>query len=270
MINKAKTYQNGATATFIDTRLAKGFVSFSLEELMRGTGLSMVAAKNQLRRLGNKVIRVTPRQQYFLIVTPDHLDFGAPPVEWWLDDYFEWLDHPYYLALQSAAAVFGSSQQVIQETQVITDTPRRDITLGRIRIRFFMKSGIGKTITRQLSNARSPLSLSTPESTIFDLVRYAHSIGGIERVAETIEPMLKLVKTDKLLKVLHSENEIATTQRLGFVLDIIGAGKLAAAVLKWLPHNIQTVPISTHHRVEKSAKVNQTWSIINNTGVFHG
>ena len=236
---------------------------------MRGTGLSIVAANNQLRRLGNKVVRVTPRQQYFLIVTPDHFDFGAPPVEWWLDDYFEWLGHPYYLALQSAATVFGSSQQAIQETQVITDTPKRDITLGRIRIRFFMKSGIGKTITRQLPNARAPLSVSTPESTIFDLVRYAHSIGGIERVAETIVPMLKLVKTDSLLKVLHSENEIATTQRLGFVLEAIGADRLAKAVLKWLPHNIQTVPISTHHRIEKSALVNQTWSVINNTGVFN-
>jgi predicted transcriptional regulator of viral defense system len=212
---------------------------------------------------------VTPRQQYFLIVTPDQLNFGAPPAEWWLGDYFKWLGHPYYLALQSAAAVYGSSQQAIQETQVITDMPRRDISLGRIRIRFFMKSGIGKTITRQLPNARAPLLVSTPESTVFDLVRYAHNIGGMERVAETIRPIVAQMKTNNLLKMLHSEGEIATAQRLGFILETIGADKFAKTVLQWLPRYIQNVPLSTYQAIEKSAPVNQTWSIFNNVGAFH-
>lgn len=226
VVKQTKKYQNGAAASFVDARLATGFVSFSLTELLNETGLSIVAANNQLRRLGNKVIRVTPRQPYFLIVTPDHLAFGAPPIDWWLDDYFRWLEQPYYLGLLSAAAVFGSSRQAIQETQVITNAPRRGITLGRIRIRFFMKSGIARTISQQLPNARAQLLISTPESTIFDLVRYAHNIGGIERVAETIQPILKLINSNLLLKVLHSENEIATTQRLGFLLEILGLTSL--------------------------------------------
>jgi hypothetical protein len=268
-VNINTKYQRGAAATFIDLRLAKGYSSFSLEELMRRTDLSIVAANNQLKRLGSKVVRVAPKQPYFLIVTPSHLDFGAPPVEWWLDDYFEWLNHPYYLALQSAAEAYGSSQQAIQLTQVITDTPRRDITLGRIRVRFFMKSGIGKTITQQMPNARAPLSVSTPETTIYDLVRYAHSIGGIERVAETIEPMLKDVKASNLLRVLRAEDEITTTQRLGFVLEALGADKLADVSCKWLPRNIQLIPIATHYKTDKSASVNKRWSVINNTKVFH-
>jgi hypothetical protein len=52
---------------------------------------------------------------------------GAPPVAWWLDDYFNWLGHPYYLALQSAAGTYGSTPQALQVTQVMTDSPRRQI-----------------------------------------------------------------------------------------------------------------------------------------------
>jgi len=97
-----------------------------------------------------------------------------------------------------------------------------------------MKSGIDRTVTQQLPNAYAPLAISTPESTIYDLVRYAQRIGGIERVAETIAPMLPTVRTSKLVKVLKAENEIATAERLGLVLETVGAHKFAKAVRDWL------------------------------------
>lgn len=136
----SKPYQTGVAANFINEKLAAGFASFSLDELIAKTGLSVIAAKNQLLRLGDRVTRVSPRHQYFLIVTPEHRSFGAPPVDWWLGDYMQWLGHPYYLGLQSAAMTFGSSQQAIQETQIMTDIPRREIIIGRIRIRFFYEN----------------------------------------------------------------------------------------------------------------------------------
>ncbi len=119
--NTKKIRQNGAAAAFIDARLAAGHVSFPLADLVNETGLSVTAAKNQLRRLGSLVIRVSRLQQFFLIVSPEHRYMGAPPVTWWLDDYFSWLGHPYYLALQSAAGIYGSNPQALQVTQVMTD-----------------------------------------------------------------------------------------------------------------------------------------------------
>jgi hypothetical protein len=49
--NTKKIRQNGAAAAFIDARLAAGRVSFPLADLVKETGLSVTAAKNQLRRL---------------------------------------------------------------------------------------------------------------------------------------------------------------------------------------------------------------------------
>jgi hypothetical protein len=264
--NNVKPYQTGAAADFINDKLAAGFASFSLDELVAKTGLSVIAARNQLLRLGCLVTRVTPRQPYFLIVPPEHRGVGAPPIDWWLDDYMQWLGHPYYLALQSAAAEHGSSQQAIQETQVITDMPRREILAGLIRVRFFMKTDAHKTVVQKLPGTYAPLVVSTPESTAFDLVRYAQHIGGIERVAETITPMLPLIKVKELRRVLDAENEVTTAQRLGFIIDAIGEVHLAKEIRDWLPTKLQDIPLSIYTEGDRLAPANETWGVVNNAG----
>lgn len=206
--------QYGAAARFIDKKLQRGIVSFSLDELILETGLSPIAAKNQLLRLGRKVVRVRPRQPYFLIVQPERFAFGAPPPTWWLDGYFRWLKKPYYVALLSAAAAYGSSHQAVQETQVMTDSCIRTITIGRIRVRFFMKYNIANSKTRQLPMAHAPLVISTPETTAYDLFRYADRIGGLERAREVIQPIMRQMKSNKLRAVIASERHNSTAQLL--------------------------------------------------------
>src|SRR5438876_2791970 len=189
MTSKAtKPRRPGAASRFLETRLASGHVAFSLADLVTETGLSATAARNQLLRLRHRVVRVSRMHQFFVIVSPEHMSIGAPPVAWWIDDYFKWLGHPYYLALQSAAATYDSTPQAIQVAQVITDRPRRQITVGRLRVRFFIKRRIERTPTQPLANAYAPLQVSTPEATAFDLIRYASRIGGMGRARETLVP----------------------------------------------------------------------------------
>lgn len=268
MINNFKIRLNGAAERFIEKKLSLGIVSFSLVELVKTTGLSVVAARHQLLRMGDSVVRVSPRHQFFLIVTPEHKNVGAPPVEWWIDDYFKWLNRPYYLALQSAATLYGSSPQAIQETQIMTNTPIREIQIGRIRVRFFTKSNIKQSITTQLPNAFAPLNIGTPESTAFDLIRYASGIGGIERAAETIKPMVILMKVRELKRVLDAENEISTAQRLGFVLETIKSNVLANVVHDWLPKRMNPVLVTTHFKTDVNAPFIKTWAIKNNSRSF--
>src|SRR5688572_4335727 len=96
----------GVAQSFCEARLALGRVTLSLSELVKESGLSAIAAKRQLSRLRGKVVRISPRQPFYLIVGPEHRSLGAPPSNWWLQDYFDWLGRPYYLALQSAASSF--------------------------------------------------------------------------------------------------------------------------------------------------------------------
>ena len=254
----------GAASAFIDARLAAGRVAFPLRDLVKDTGLSTTAAKSQLLRLGSQIVRVSRPQQFFLVVSPEHRLVGAPPVLWWLDDYFNWLGHPYYLALQSAASVYGSNPQALQVTQVMTDVPRREIEIGRLRVRFFVKRGIEKTPTQAPPNAFAPIRVSAPEATVFDLVRYASGIGGMGRAVETLIPLLPLMRVPELKQVLDHENETAMAQRLGYVVEKSGHKALAKAIRDWLPSQLFLVPLAPSNDDKASVQMNQRWRIIDN------
>ncbi|HEY5913691.1 MAG TPA: type IV toxin-antitoxin system AbiEi family antitoxin [Verrucomicrobiae bacterium] len=208
--------------------------------------------------------RVTRVHRFFLIVAPEHRAIGAPPPAWWLDDYFEWLGHPYYLGLQSAAEAVGSAPQAVQVTQVVTDTPRREIQVGRIRVQFFVKRGVDRTPTQSSANAFAPLRISTPAATVFDLIRYAARLGGFERAVETLAPLIALIRIPDLKSVLKSEDEVAMAQRLGYVLEIAGKAELADVVERWLPPHLDLTPLSKSSPRTKAGQVVQRWRILNN------
>src|SRR5712672_1981469 len=90
----AKIRRVGAAEAFCDARLALGRVTLALSDLVKASGLSPLAAKRQLSRLRGKVVRISPRQPFYLIVSPEHRSMGAPPANWWLQDYFDWLGRP--------------------------------------------------------------------------------------------------------------------------------------------------------------------------------
>lgn len=256
----------GAAEAFIDKRLAMGRVAFSLEKLTEESGLSAIAARFQLLRLRGKVVRVSPRQPFFLIVSPEHRSIGAPPANWWLQDYFNWLGRPYYLALQSAASAFGSNPQALQVTQVMTDRPCRMIKIGRIQVQFFVKRGIERTPTKQPDGAVAPLLISIPEATVYDLIRYATSIGGIERAAETIRPLLPLLRVRELRRVLNAESESGVTQRLGFVMEACGSESLAKVVRDWLPDELTPVALVPGKDKRDDLPLVKRWQVLNNSG----
>lgn len=246
--------------------MALGHVAFSLEDLAADTGLSAIAAKLQLLRLGSKVVRVSPRQSFFLIVAPEHRRLGAPPPGGWLQDYFDWLGRPYYLALQSAASLYGSNPQAIQATQIMTDRPIRPVHVGRTQLRFFVKRHIERTPTLQPEGAMAPLRVSTPEATAYDLVRHAGSIGGIERAAETLRPFASRLRLRELRRVLAAEGEVSVAQRLGFVLEAIGKKDLAEAVHGWLPPRLVPIKLSpASGGKEDELPLVRRWQVFNNS-----
>ena len=190
---------------------------------------------------------------------------GAPPPNWWLQDYFDWLGRPYYLALQSAASSYGSNPQALQVTQVMTDRPCRAIKVGRIQVRFFVKRAIERTPTQQPARAVAPLCVSTPEETAYDLIRYATSFGGFERAAETLHPVLPLLRARELKRVLDAENEPAVAQRLGFVIEAGGNKSLAKVVRYWLPDKLTPIPLSPTKGKRDSIPLVERWQVLNNS-----
>lgn len=265
---KENERRTGAATAYVEAQQAAGRMAFSMADLVRETGLSMIAARGQLRRLGTAVVRVSPSQQFFLIVSPENRARGCPPAEWWLEDYFRWLGQPYYLALLSAASAHGSNPQALQVTQVMTGSPRRALEIGQVRVVFFVKRRIEKTPTQARPNAYAPLRVSTPAATMFDLMRYADRIGGIGRAVETLRPLLPRIGQTELRTVLQAEDEVATAQRLGYVVEKSGQARLAAVIDDWLPARRRAIPLAATADHRSDAPQDDRWRVRDNSGEF--
>lgn len=225
----------GAAAAFVEERQARGSVHFTLPQLLEATGLSTKAARNQLARLGYRVVRASPRKDFFLIVSPEQRPMGGPPVLWWIDAFFKAEERPYYVGLLSAAAEYGATHQAVQEVQVVTSRPGRVLRIGRMRVRFLVKRNVGQTPVSQPAQAYAPVRLSTPEATALDLLRYAHRIGGIGRAAEAIRSLLPRFRAPTLRQALQAEAETSNIQRLGYVLEHLERPDLCRVVEAQLP-----------------------------------
>jgi len=239
--SQAATRQVGVAARYVDEVASRGRASFTLADLCAATGLSHKAARDQIDHLENRAVRITPRKDFFVIVRPEQRAIGAPPASWWIDAYFRQAGRPYYIGLLSAAAEFGSQHQAVQEVQVVTDRPMRDLTIGRQRIKFFVKRGTAETPTTTPANAFAPVAVSTPAATSLDLLRYADRIGGISRAVEAINGMAKHLDRDDVVSAIKEVPETATLQRFGNLLLKLNKPALAKCVAAALPSRLEQV-----------------------------
>ncbi|KWT95614.1 hypothetical protein APY03_2491 [Variovorax sp. WDL1] len=194
------------------------------------------AMKSALRRVAQQglVTLATKRPSTWLIVPPEHSHFGAPPVEWWLDDYLKDVEPHYYLALLSAARHWGSAHYALQATQVMVSRPRRAQTIGRLRLDFTVKKSIDKTPVDYVTTPVARLRVSTREATLLDLVRHQSQVGGIESVARIAKDLAPSLKSDALLQTLDALDQVPAVQRLGFVLDTLKLGEQSHVLKSWL------------------------------------
>lgn len=235
-----------AARRFVESCQARGKITFTLAELQKATGLSHTAARDQVKRLEKYVARVSPRQDFFLIVSPEQFPIGAPPAFWWLDAYFQSIEQPYYVGLLTAAAEYGSSHQAAQVTQVLTNRPLRELKVGRVCVQFFVKKTVAEVPASYLPKAYAPLKISTPEVTALDLLRYAHRIGGGARAVHTIRDLLPNFSKKRLQNALAAEFEISNLQRLGFILEELKRPDLSQLVRARLPSRLNWVYLEHH------------------------
>jgi len=168
-------------------------------------------------------------------VPPEHRAIGAPPLTWWIDDFFAYQMEPYYLGLLTAAAHHGAQHQVPQITQILTRQPRRPWQLGRMKIVFVTKKAISHTPTLRVTGGWAPFRVSTPEATVFDLVQYPEHVGGIVRAAELITELKWKLTLSGFRPALSAPLTTTLLQRTGFLLEALDMkphSRLIAAALQ--------------------------------------
>jgi len=77
---------------------------------------------------------------------------------------------------------------------------------------------------KKINNQRGTIRISTPEATAIDLVGYYQRAGGLEQVMTVLSELAEQIEPDNLVAAAKTA-PVAWAQRLGYLLDRVGAGE---------------------------------------------
>ncbi|KAA3635648.1 MAG: hypothetical protein DWP92_10645, partial [Armatimonadetes bacterium] len=122
--------------------------------------------------------------------------------------------------LLSAAEIHGFSHQRPQVFQVMTPARLRSRTFGRIRIEFITSAHTSDRPTDVVNTPTGTMRISTPETTVLDLVSFPNASGALFNVATIIGDMLvdDALDINRLAEVA-SGYPVSIVQRTGWLLD---------------------------------------------------
>ncbi len=258
----AKKAQKSLSA-YVEDLQASGRYVFRLDELPPEVGGSSVARKSAIRRLKQRGRISSPRRGFYVIVPLEHRVAGCPPATWFIHDLMDYLGRPYYVALLTAAAFHGASHQQPMVFQVITDRPTRGSVVGRNRIEFHVSRNARSTPIQRLQTQTGYFSVSTTEATAFDLVRFYRASAHLGNVATVLTELAEDMEGKKLAAIADNYR-LPEVQRLGYLLDHVGAGEIAHPLARWLAGRPGRAVLLRPDGPRKSGKLDQRWRIVKN------
>jgi predicted transcriptional regulator of viral defense system len=251
----------------VDAQQAGGRYVLTRDEALRALGVSDEAIKKATQRLVAKHRLAVPRRGFFVVVPVEYRDAGAPPPSWFIDDLMRFHDQPYYVGLLSAAALHGAAHQQPQEFQVVTNDQLRPAVAGRGRIRFFQKRRIESVPIVEMKTETGAMRVSTPEATAFDLLRYIEAAGHLGNIATVLAELAEKISGGHLVDIAKGEGDVPIAQRLGYLLELVGAAQLAAPLAKWVSeHQPRFVLLRTDRSSDRATK-DARWRVLINEKV---
>jgi predicted transcriptional regulator of viral defense system len=222
MPRKPKTATSSDLPSWVDSRQEQGLYFFTREEAISTLPLTVEAFKKAAARLSkkNRILRI--RSGFFVIIPLEYRSTGILPAEWFIADLMAYLGQPYYVGLLSAASLQGAAHQQPQQFQVVTTAPQREVRKKALAIRFFFKTNFNATPVNQIKVQTGYISVSSPEATAIDLIRYARSIGGLDRVITVLQELAESMDAAKLIEAVKAEGNLVCAQRLGWLVEKAG------------------------------------------------
>jgi predicted transcriptional regulator of viral defense system len=259
-----QTTTSKSLSTYADSLQASGRYTFSRDEALAALQATEKAFKSSAHRLVTKGRLVSPRRGFFVIVPIEYSSAGAPPPSWFIDDLMRFVGHDYYVGLLSAAALHGAAHHQPQEFQVVSRVPHRPAEAGRARLRFFTKKHIERAATESMKTDSGSMIVATAETTALDLIRYHESVGYLGNVATVLADLAERLDPTRLVAAVDADAETSVVQRLGYILEQLGAEHLCASLETWLSsQKPYPVPLRADRR-RPDAPRNKRWQILVN------
>ena len=251
---------------FIRSLAASGRYSFTSDEARKALGVSAVAAKLALHRLIRAGEVGSPARGFYVTVTPEYRSLGCLPADQFIPALMERAGQPYYVGLLSAAQYHGAAHHRPQEFQVMLAKPRRPIECGQVRVAFFVRKDLKDVSVQSFNTPRGAIQASTPEATALDLIGYQHHAGGLDQVVTIISELAERIAPEKLAAAAAFV-PLPWAQRLGYILDQVGAADKASALKAHVASSArQVVPLLPAASVKDSRR-DDGWKLVINAEV---
>jgi len=254
---------------YVDNLTSHGKCSFSLVEIKKTLNKKEAALRSSIAHLLAKGDLVSPAKGFYIIVPLEYQVLGCLPAEHFVPYLMEYWGCQYYAALLTAARYHGATHQSVQVFQVIVPTPRYPITCGKVKIDFIVNKNLDKTPIQKIITAKSMLTISTPEGAAMDLMNYPNQSGGLNHIATVLSELQESMKPEKLLSLAESQKILSWKQRLGYLLEVIGATQLVEGLKAHLKQQkrLDYIPLIPGIKDSGKIKKNTTWKIFENATI---
>jgi predicted transcriptional regulator of viral defense system len=207
---------------YIKSVRASGKQYFTTEQALADLNVSKNSLLSGLYRLKKEGDVISPAQGLYVIVPPEHQNFGCIPAEELLPILMKHLDIQYYAGLLTAALYHGASHQKPQVFQIVTSkTIRRKLMFGKVCIDCTYKKSLQNLPVQDFVVKSGYLKVSSPELTAIDLLLYPNKSGGLNHIATVLIELIEAIAPDKLIDVARIASDKACLQRLGYILENI-------------------------------------------------
>lgn len=252
---------------YINNQLKKGKSTFTLEEAFKEICKckSRNALISSIYRLLAKGELVSPAKGFYLIIPPEYQILKCLPAEHFIHHLMNYWEIEYYAALLTAAKYHGATHQSPHVFQIMIPKHKPEIICGNVKIEFYANKNLKNTPTQKISTAKSPLIISTPEGSAMDLVNYLDQAGGLNHVATVLSELKESMNPENLLNLAERQKNLPWKQRLGYILELIGAIALADVLKNNLQQQkrINYIPLLPGMKSTSSSK-NKVWKILEN------
>jgi predicted transcriptional regulator of viral defense system len=253
-------------AEFIVELAARGRYHFTTDEAVASLGGHVPAVRAAIRRLKAKRQIADPHRGFHVVVPPEYRRLGCLPAEQFVPQLMDHLGEPYYVALLSAAELYGAAHHRPQSFQVMVKTNRRPIRCGKVQVEFVARKDLGRMPTVDRNTPRGVLRVASPEATALELVAYADRCGGLDNVASVLAELAETLDPQKLVAAA-ALCPIAWAQRLGYLLDVGEHQAMADALVPYVQERAHVVAPLVRAEAKTGAERIERWKLAVNATV---
>lgn len=253
-------------AEFIEELASRGRYHFTTGEAVASLGGHVPAVRAAMRRLKAKGRIANPHRGFHVVVPPEYRRLGCLPAEQFVPQLMEHLGATYYVALLSAAELYGAAHHRPQSFQVMVKTNRRPIQCGKVQVEFIARKDLEHTPIVERNTPRGVVRVASPEATALELVAYAARCGGLNNVASVLAELAEALDPQRLIAAA-ALCPIAWVQRLGYLLDAGGHQGLADALVPDVQDRAHVVAPLVPAEAKTGAEHIERWKLAVNATV---